>query len=54
MKVANLIDIATKPAWVWNILRAKRRNFDNIAGHVGGVADMSSLANWTASQFDRR
>ena len=52
MKLANLIDIATKPAWVWSILRAKRRNFGNIVGHVGGVADMSSLANWTASQFD--
>jgi L-lactate dehydrogenase (cytochrome) len=52
MKLANLIDIASKPAWVWSVLNAKRRTFGNIVGHVSGVADTSSLANWTASQFD--
>jgi L-lactate dehydrogenase (cytochrome) len=52
MKLANLIDIASKPAWVWSVLNAERRTFGNIVGHVGGVADTSSLANWTASQFD--
>ncbi len=52
MKIANLIDIATKPGWIISVLRAKRRNFGNIVGHVQGVGDNSSLAEWTNSQFD--
>src|SRR6186997_102500 len=38
----NVIDIATKPAWVAGILRGKRRNFGNIAGHLGGSQDLGS------------
>lgn len=34
------------------MLGTKRRTFGNIVGHVDGVADMSSLSSWTASQFD--
>ena len=52
MKIANLIDIATKPAWIASILTAKRRTFGNIAGHVEGVADTSSLGAWVQDQFD--
>src|SRR5205085_2664859 len=48
----NLIDIATKPGWIKGILGAKRRNFGNIVGHVQGVGDTTSLAEWIASQFD--
>jgi L-lactate dehydrogenase (cytochrome) len=33
--------------------RTPRRHFGNIAGHVEGISDMSSLAAWTAEQFDR-
>jgi L-lactate dehydrogenase (cytochrome) len=50
--LANMINLATKPRWVWNMMKTKRRGFGNIVGHVTGVMDMSSLANWTASQFD--
>jgi L-lactate dehydrogenase (cytochrome) len=52
LKLANLVDIATKPAWILSVLGAKRRNFGNIVGHVEGVADTSSLAEWIQSQFD--
>jgi L-lactate dehydrogenase (cytochrome) len=52
MKIANLIDIATKPAWIMSVLRAKRRNFGNIVGHVQSVGDNTSLAEWIAGQFD--
>ena len=48
----NMINLAMKPWWCWDMLKTKRRGFGNIVGHVTGVADMSSLANWTASQFD--
>src|SRR6202042_1298392 len=42
----------TKPSWVAGILRAKRRNFGNIAGHLPGEQDLGSVASWVASQFD--
>lgn len=49
---ANLLNIATKPAWAWRMLHTQRRGFGNIHGHVRGVDDMRSLSAWTASQFD--
>ena len=52
MTLANLANLASKPRWCWNMLQTKRRHFGNIHGHVDGVADMSSLASWTATQFD--
>lgn len=48
----NLINLAQKPAWCLGMLGTKRRAFRNIVGHVQGVKDMSSLGEWTASQFD--
>ncbi|MBD8892922.1 alpha-hydroxy acid oxidase [Roseibium litorale] len=47
-----LLDLALKPRWCWNMLQTKRRQFGNIHGHVKGVENMASLAEWTASQFD--
>ena len=47
-----LFDLMFKPRWGLNMLKTKRRNFGNIFGHVSGVEDMSSLSEWTASQFD--
>ncbi|HEY4374862.1 MAG TPA: alpha-hydroxy acid oxidase [Burkholderiales bacterium] len=52
--LANLLNLATKPAWCLEMLGTKRRQFGNIVGHVQGVKDMSSLSDWTASQFDPR
>ena len=52
IKLGNLIDIATKPAWALSILRGKRKTFGNLAGHVQGMENVNSLAQWTASQFD--
>ena len=50
--LANLLNLFTKPAWCWHMLGTKRRQFGNIVGHVKGVADMTSLAEWTKTQFD--
>jgi L-lactate dehydrogenase (cytochrome) len=50
--LANLINLAFKPRWCLKMLDTPRRGFGNIVGHVTGVADMSSLSSWTASQFD--
>jgi L-lactate dehydrogenase (cytochrome) len=52
IKLKNIIDIATKPAWAFSILRGKRKTFGNLAGHVKGMENINSLAAWTASQFD--
>jgi L-lactate dehydrogenase (cytochrome) len=52
--LANLINLATKPRWCLGMLGTRRRQFGNIVGHVKGVADMSSLSEWTATQFDPR
>jgi L-lactate dehydrogenase (cytochrome) len=52
--IANLINLATKPRWCLGMLGTQRRQFGNIVGHVKGVADMSSLSEWTANQFDPR
>lgn len=48
----NLANLATKPRWCWNMLATKHRQFGNIVGHVKGVDDMRSLADWTREQFD--
>ena len=52
--LANLVNLATKPLWCLGMLGTRRRQFGNIVGHVEGVADIGSLAAWTASQFDPR
>ncbi len=47
--IANLM---TKWTWGLGMLRAKRREFGNIVGHVDGISDASSLMSWTKEQFD--
>ena len=47
--IANLM---TKWSWGLEMLRASRREFGNIVGHVEGISDASSLGAWTAEQFD--
>jgi L-lactate dehydrogenase (cytochrome) len=52
LKISNIIDIATKPGWAVSILRGKRKTFGNLAGHVRGMENVRSLAQWIAGQFD--
>ena len=52
IRIKNIIDVATKPAWAFSILKGKRKTFGNLAGHVKGMDDVNSLAQWTNSQFD--
>jgi len=52
IRLKNVIDIATKPSWALSILRGKSKTFGNLAGHVKGMGDVTSLAQWTHSQFD--
>lgn len=50
--LANLLNLATKPRWCWQMMQTRRRSFGNIVGHVDGVEDTASLAAWIAQQFD--
>lgn len=52
IRIKNIIDVATKPAWAWSILNGKRKTFGNLAGHVKGMENVNSLAAWIAQQFD--
>src|SRR5258707_1379676 len=52
IKIRNVIDIMTKPSWALSILKGKRKTFGNLSGHVKGMENINSLAQWTASQFD--
>ena len=50
--LANILNLAARPRWCLGMLGTKRHHFGNIVGHVEGVANMDSLAAWTARQFD--
>ncbi len=52
IRIKNIFDIATKPRWALSILRGRRKTFGNLAGHVRGMENVTSLSQWTASQFD--
>jgi L-lactate dehydrogenase (cytochrome) len=52
IRLRNVIDIATKPAWALSVLRGKRKTFGNVAGRVAGMDSVNSLAGWIGGQFD--
>jgi L-lactate dehydrogenase (cytochrome) len=51
-RIKNIIDMASKPAWVLSVARAKRRTFGNLVGHIRGMENVNSLSRWIAGQFD--
>ncbi len=52
LTLANIANMMTKPRWCLGMLGTKRHGFGNVVGHATAVSDMSSLASWTAQQFD--
>ncbi len=52
VRLKNVVDIATKPAWALGILRGKRKTFGNIAGHYPGMDSVTVLSKWISEQFD--
>src|ERR1700729_3405293 len=50
IRLSNLIDIATKPAWALSVLQGKRKTFGNIAGHISGMENVNSLSQWISGQ----
>ena len=50
---SKILNIASKPAWLASVARARSRTFGNLAGYVSGdKEDVNSLSVWIASQFD--
>jgi L-lactate dehydrogenase (cytochrome) len=52
IKLKNIIDIASKPAWAFSVLKGKRKIFGNLAGYVKDTTGINSLSQWIAGQFD--
>ena len=52
IRISNLLDIATKPAWAFGVLRGKRKSFGNIVGHYPSMNNVTVLSKWIAEQFD--
>ena len=50
--IANIVDVATKPAWMASVARGKRKNFGNIEGRIAGMQGVKSLVEWVSKQFD--
>jgi L-lactate dehydrogenase (cytochrome) len=53
LKLENLINMMTKPRWVFSVLSGKRWTFGNLEGHVKGMKSVKSLAQWVGNQFDQ-
>ncbi len=52
LTLPNIVNMMTKPRWCLGMLGTRRHQFGNVVGHVKGVADIGSLSEWTARQFD--
>ncbi|NTF42784.1 alpha-hydroxy acid oxidase [Rhizobium rhizogenes] len=52
MTAKNVWQMATRPAWCLEMLKTKRHSFGNIIGHAKDISNMTTLSNWTHSQFD--
>jgi L-lactate dehydrogenase (cytochrome) len=52
LRIKNLIDMASKPAWALGIARGRRRTLGNLAGHVRGAENLDALSRWIGGQFN--
>jgi L-lactate dehydrogenase (cytochrome) len=52
LRIRNLINMATRPGWVYRVLAGKRWTFGNLAGHVKGQQGVKALTEWIRHQFD--
>ena len=52
VRLRNVVDVMSKPAWALSVLRGKRKTFGNLVGRVPGMNNVKSLAGWIEGQFD--
>jgi L-lactate dehydrogenase (cytochrome) len=53
ISLAAIARIASKPAWIANVLMGKRKTFGNVAGRIPGTENLASYMDWIQSQFDQ-
>jgi L-lactate dehydrogenase (cytochrome) len=47
-----LLDVMTKPGWVFNVLSGRRKSFGNLEGQIPDAKTLTTLGQWIAGQFD--
>jgi L-lactate dehydrogenase (cytochrome) len=52
LTLGTFLDICSKPSWTLNVLRGKRKSFGNLEGRIPDAKSLTTLSQWTASQFD--
>jgi len=52
LTLRNAWDVATKPAWALGMMRARRRTFGNLEGHLPGPQGLKTLSTWISEQFN--
>ncbi len=52
LTVSNMLDILSKPKWIWRVWNAPSRSFGNLEGRIGGDDKLTTLAQWIGKQFD--
>ncbi len=52
LTLANAVDIALRPEWLFGVLMGKRRSFGNLEGRIEGADSFTTLSQWIAGQFD--
>ena len=53
LTAGNILNIATKPAWVMSVLAGKRKTFGNVEAYLKGKADIYRAGGWANQNFDR-
>jgi L-lactate dehydrogenase (cytochrome) len=52
LTLGTALDIMTKPAWAFNVLKGKRKSFGNLEGRIPDANSLTTLSQWIAGQFD--
>jgi len=47
-----VLDVMTKPGWVFNVLTGRRKSFGNLEGRIPDANTLTTLGQWIAGQFD--
>src|SRR5574340_215844 len=47
-----VLDLLSKPGWVFNVMRSKRRSFGNLEGRIPSADSLTTLSQWIAAHFD--
>jgi len=47
-----ILDVMTKPGWVFNVLSGRRKSFGNLEGQIPDAKTLTTLGQWIAGQFD--